>query len=184
MNKWSKIVDSCISCNTTEKRHTAKGLCVCCYLKQYHDDPAHKVKVKAQKHQHYLAKQKPKAQTVREIRWFDGKRQEALRLANFCCKACGIKGTSSSLVVHHIDGKGRGHKRSNNDLNNLTVLCRKCHAAEHREELIESRFHCGRDGWAKHYSCCIECGTTARKHDSHGRCVNCDARYKNSIKKI
>lgn len=48
------------------------------------------------------------------------------------CHVCGRKGIiathKGSLIVHHLD-----EDRTNNKLNNLMVLCRKCHWAIHNK---------------------------------------------------
>lgn len=177
MNNWSAKYQSCINCKTTEKRHMAKGLCSYCYLKKHHNDPVNKSKVKAQKHKHYLEKQKPQSKQVREIKNFDGLRSVVLVRDKYACVDCGMAGDSSTLVVHHKDGSGRNKTIHNNTLDNLVTLCRACHLAEHKDLVLGARFKCGVDGWSRHHDKCIMCGTTERKHYSHGRCVNCRARY-------
>lgn len=176
MNNWSAKFDSCVGCGTVEKKHMARGLCVYCYLKQYHNDPENADRVKQQKNQYYVKKQKPLAKQKREARYFDSKRELALTSAGFKCASCGVLGDSTSLTVHHKDGQGRGKANPNNLIDNLMVLCRACHLAEHRSEVLGARFKRGVDGWAKKYACCIDCGTTEIKHYSHGRCINCRAR--------
>jgi stalled ribosome alternative rescue factor ArfA len=42
------------------------------------------------------------------------------------CAKCGYKKITDILQVHHID-----HNRSNNDINNLQILCPNCHSIEH-----------------------------------------------------
>jgi len=42
------------------------------------------------------------------------------------CLHCGIGYKANYIEVHHIDGD-----RTNNDLENLTVLCKKCHGNAH-----------------------------------------------------
>lgn len=45
------------------------------------------------------------------------------------CKLCDI---TEKLVIHHRDGNnGKQGKPLNNDINNLIVLCRSCHARVH-----------------------------------------------------
>ena len=34
---WSNLFDACQCCNTTAKRHFAKGLCEACYARAYRD---------------------------------------------------------------------------------------------------------------------------------------------------
>ena len=47
---------------------------------------------------------------------------------------CTVCGSSSKLVVHHRDGRGRTHCNPNHELSNLQTMCRRCHAAHHRTE--------------------------------------------------
>lgn len=181
---WSKTHLKCTACGTIEKRHMARGLCVYCYLKQYHNDPKNVAKVKAQKTEHYKKKQKPRLKEKRDLAQFSGNRENVLVAFDYCCSSCKMKGTTTSLVVHHIDGNGRGSAKPNNTLSNLTPLCKKCHAAVHRAELLDARFHRTRDGWSKAFPSCVCCGTTELRHNSHGRCCNCHAAYQRSTKKI
>jgi hypothetical protein len=45
------------------------------------------------------------------------------------CMGCGLK---KDLVVHHADGNnGRNGKTLNNSLDNLVILCRRCHPRFH-----------------------------------------------------
>ena len=180
MKPWSKTVNKCRSCEGTDRRHMAKGLCVYCYLKQHHTDPKNVEKIKAQKNEHYLEKQKPKAKATREALHFDGMREAALQRDKNLCKRCGAPGD----IVHHIDGNGRGSKNPNNSLDNLMTLCRACHAEEHRELLVETRFRPGRDGWARDFSVCTICGKADSAHNSRGRCSRCVAKIRRSKIKI
>lgn len=45
------------------------------------------------------------------------------------CNRCGYDDHKEILVIHHVD-----RDRTNNDLNNLEVLCPNCHALEHYSE--------------------------------------------------
>lgn len=50
------------------------------------------------------------------------------------CRRCG---SDTQLVVHHSDGNnGKMGKPLNNDIDNLVVLCRSCHAKIHRHGVI------------------------------------------------
>ena len=178
MKPWSKKADKCVVCNTTERRHMAKGLCVYCYLKQHHSNPANKTKVKEQKNKHYLDKQKPIAKEKRELRYFSGYRQSVLSRDGETCCNCSKFGN----IVHHIDGNGRNSKTPNNNMNNLITLCRACHTQEHREQLLSSRFKPRRDGWAKNHEACVLCGKSDSKHNSSGRCARCVARIRRETK--
>lgn len=50
-------------------------------------------------------------------------RKKALSHYNHKCNRCK---TQSSLVVHHID-----EDRTNNNISNLEILCKKCHQKHH-----------------------------------------------------
>lgn len=52
------------------------------------------------------------------------KKQKTYKLCHKKCEECG---QSYDLLVHHID-----EDRSNNDFNNLKVLCTSCHAIVHQ----------------------------------------------------
>lgn len=162
----------------------AKGLCSYCYLTAYHNDPANIEKVKLQKNNHYISKQKPVAKEKREKRYFNSLRSVALEKYNFTCSDCGIKKDGSSLVVHHKDGQGRGVLNPNNTIDNLQVLCRGCHANIHRLEINVAKTVKALSRWSNNYFQCIECGTTQRKHQKQGRCVNCASRYKRKLVQI
>lgn len=58
-------------------------------------------------------------------------RAAALIRAHHRCERCGSTG---QLVVHHRDGHARG--RAAHRLSNLEVVCRRCHIAYHRPELL------------------------------------------------
>ena len=49
------------------------------------------------------------------------------------CELCGKRGEIGygGLLVHHVD-----EDRTNNNLNNLAVLCESCHARAHRGEVV------------------------------------------------
>jgi hypothetical protein len=46
-------------------------------------------------------------------------------------KECAVCSSKKSLLIHHKDGNGRGMKNPNNDISNLAVLCKSCHAKIH-----------------------------------------------------
>ena len=57
------------------------------------------------------------------------------------CQACGV---SEPLIIHHIDGNDK-----NNELGNLTTLCRSCHRRTHAEAVRAKAWYQG---------ICEECG--------------------------
>ena len=59
---------------------------------------------------------------------FDGNRSKALERDEYTCTMCGAK---KDLVVHHIDCSGQTDN-PNNDVDNLTTLCRRCHINLHK----------------------------------------------------
>lgn len=61
-----------------------------------------------------------------QSRW-DRLRRFILERDSWRCTKCGRPGR---LEVHHAD-----HDPSNNDVGNLTALCRTCHIAEHARKL-------------------------------------------------
>ena len=50
------------------------------------------------------------------------------------CRDCDKEKESFQMVVHHVDGN-----TLNNDLSNLVRLCRSCHIAVHRADLLSAR---------------------------------------------
>lgn len=51
--------------------------------------------------------------------------KKAFENQEHCCSNCGA---TENLLVHHKD-----EDRTNNDLSNLTILCKKCHQEHHME---------------------------------------------------
>lgn len=64
---------------------------------------------------------------------FGGRRNEVLLRDGYKCVKCGMSNEehismfNRELTIHHIDGKGRGVKEKNNELENLITLCLRCH---------------------------------------------------------
>lgn len=161
---WSKDYCACIECGKTDSKHVSKGLCNKCYMKNYRNNPKNKQKIAAQKHDWYVKMGgKHLSKIKREEHYFSGKREEILQRDGYKCTECSAK---SSLVVHHVDYKGRGRPSPNNSNDNLITLCRKCHA----------KIHSTIDGWSRLYKCCKECGTTTVSHNAKGYCRLCYAK--------
>ena len=76
---------------------------------------------------------------------FGGNKEKVLERDNFECQKCGMNNEQHiviygyRLIVHHKDGKGKGYKNPNNNLDNLITLCRKCHTSLHNKERIGNR---------------------------------------------
>ena len=135
LETWSRKHDKCQLCGTKETPHGGNGLCQTCYNKTYLSKyrEANKEKLSAQKkncyrrkHGQYLVKLKER----RELDNFDGNREKALERDNHSCVICN---SNENVVVHHIDGRGRGvgKEERNNALKNLITLCRVCHPKVH-----------------------------------------------------
>lgn len=135
---WSAKLIVCSDCGADGVKNFSRGLCRRCYMTKYRNENRERCRAYARK----WARANGKSQ--REKLHFDGVRQQALdRDGNQCVRCHSTK----SLTVHHKDRSGRGAEVHNNDLNNLETLCRRCHAAEHREELNASKApktHCKR----------------------------------------
>jgi len=83
----------------------------------------------AKRHKIQMARKK---KLWRENLRFSGQREEVLKRDGYKCIACGSK---DNLIVHHMDGKGRGYK-PNNEIDNLVTLCRACHMKVHFWNLV------------------------------------------------
>lgn len=70
-------------------------------------------------------------------------------------------------IVHHLNGDP-----SDDRVCNLRVMTQAEHAAEHMLERMAGR-------WSMKFDRCQSCGTTARKHYSHGQCGRCAQRRMN-----
>jgi len=69
-----------------------------------------------------------------DIKNFGGNRQKIFSLYAHRCAMCK---SDTSLVIHHVDGSGNSEK-TNNNLDNLILLCRSCHAKIHyRGKLVD-----------------------------------------------
>ena len=65
-----------------------------------------------------------------ELKRFGTSRKEILSRDNYKCTECHSP-IVNDLVIHHINGKGRSTATPDNDLANLTTLCRSCHMRIH-----------------------------------------------------
>lgn len=68
-----------------------------------------------------------------------GNWHKILKRANYTCELCGLSSTTNDtdgLVVHHLDGNGEYSKQKNNEIDNLLVVCRRCHKMFHGLSLI------------------------------------------------
>jgi hypothetical protein len=165
---WSRGYDCCCECGLSDSPHMAKGKCQRCYQRGYRARNAERIAESKRDwyaaHPGYHAKQ-------RETQHFGGLRQQALRRDGNRCTECG---SPKNLVVHHKDGEGRGKKDPNNHIDNLTTLCRACHAKHHSTN----------KGWSRHHECCRQCNRTDRKHNAKGLCWSCYHKWRDREQKL
>jgi len=173
---WNAKYATCQICETTESPHMAKGKCSRCYQRAYRGDPKNQTRIKQAKSEWYDRNRDAQiidGPQLRDQKHFSGNRQRALDAADHQCACCGAE---EQLVVHHLDHNGRGKATPNNDLDNLEVLCRACHAREHREL---------RGRWSVRHEACVDCGTTSTPHNAKGKCRVCySAWYSQNGRKI
>jgi len=59
-------------------------------------------------------------------------------------RRCDLCGATERLAIHHIDNNGRNKvnngEEANNDLDNLQLLCIKCHGSIHGKESAQKRW--------------------------------------------
>jgi len=78
---------------------------------------------------------------------FSGNKIKVLERDNYKCVKCG---NTENLIVHHLDESGQG-ENPNNELDNLTTLCRSCHMAiheletQHKKRIKVNCLYCGRE---------------------------------------
>lgn len=128
---------ACIRCGLTNTKHMGKGLCRVCYFADY--VPANQKTIQGYKLKWYKANMTPEAMKAkREQDHFAGLREPCLQRDGYQCVKCG---SVKQLVVHHKDGNGRPkpEELKNNTLENLETLCRSCHIAAHRGDLMKAK---------------------------------------------
>lgn len=171
---WSKSHECCVVCGKTDRKHYGKGVCARCYMKKYQQENQACADRKRRWHQENKERMNLLCKLRREEKQFDSKRDAVLARDGHQCGECGSK---DDLVVHHRDRNGRGSDEPNNEIANLQTLCRGCHLKEHSAELRAARTTLAGSGrWSKDHDCCVECGTTEKRHGARGKCATCYAR--------
>ena len=179
-SRWSKKHDQCVVCKSVERKFMAKGMCSACYLREYANKPENLIRREAQMKRWYptyrprfLLQQK----VTREELHYGGNREAVLARDGYACTRCGSTG---KLVVHHKDGKGRGHKGAvDNSLDNLQTVCRRCHLAIHENVRQAKRLKFKERGpfvrvkWSRKHDKCLRCGTSSKPHGARGYCRSC-----------
>jgi 5-methylcytosine-specific restriction endonuclease McrA len=174
---WSRKFANCVTCHKTDAKHMAHGLCHRCYLQQYQRQ--NRMTLRQYKHNWYMrnhAVMLLRNRQAREQRWFAGQRDAVLARDKHTCQQCGA---TTQLVVHHIDNTGRNCAQPNNELRNLTTLCRSCHVGVHRKQINAARRRSrvpklGKSGrWSRAFEACVECHKQTSKHAARGLCTAC-----------
>jgi hypothetical protein len=79
--------------------------------------------------------------------------------------------------VHHVNGDPTDDR-----IENLIVASAKEHRAYHAADIPAWAHKGWQHEWARDYPCCVECGTTERKHTGHGLCSRCYFRNLQRVK--
>lgn len=154
---WSKRDECCVECGLSDSPHMAKGSCARCYQRRYRRENASRI---AGSKRAWYASHPEFHKERREARHFAGARQAVIARDGNKCTGCD---KTTGLIVHHLDGNGRGRDGPNNDMSNLVTLCRACHARHHHTN----------KAWSRHHECCVRCARTDRKHNAKGLCWSC-----------
>ena len=145
--------------------------------KEWRERNPEKWKVCRKKYQEKLKKQ---GIGVCDTSLYGRPKKELLKLWNYQCAICG---STKKLEVHHIDGKGSNilTNKRNNKLENLVILCQKCHYKIHTPKRIKTLKERGL--WSnKRIPKCLMCGTTERRHWGKGLCQRCYERTRQEYK--
>lgn len=162
---WSRKHACCTQCGTTEKKHYGQGRCRTCYQRAWAVENHDQIVISQRA---WYEKEKAMgtdfAERSRKNR--NGPVAEAMRRAGEKCERCP---STEHLHVHHKDHKGSNVPKAmrNNSLENLEVLCRRCHGEEHGNV----------EGWSRRHPSCVRCGSTEKKHASNGHCTSCVHRH-------
>ncbi len=69
---------------------------------------------------------------------YGGLSEEVFERDDWTCQECGMSLEQSivlfnkRLCIHHLDGNGEESENPNNDINNLTTRCQRCHGRYHK----------------------------------------------------
>jgi len=172
----------CIDCNQKETKTKGCRWCNNCLGKRWR-------KKNPQRSREILEKARIKFA-------FGGNREKVLERDDFKCVLCDMtrgehkRKWNKDLGVHHIDGKGSGHRVKNNNLDNLATLCMVCHRkieiadAETNGKRLFRKSLEERGLWSENFKSCVVCNGTASTHQSKGVCNRCYQMRRLEYKKI
>ncbi len=85
---------------------------------------------------------------------------------------CNYCGAAWRLTLDHVIAMSNGGP---NTPENIVAACLSCNASKMRSDRPWR--------WAWNHDHCIDCGTTERKHEGHGRCERCFARVRSAARR-
>jgi len=95
------------------------------------EDPIKLEKWRAMRRKYYQKNKDRIIEYGQELR-FGGNRKKVFDRDMNKCQICFVKKKEKNLLIHHIDGNGRGSKKPNNNIENLILLCQSCHSIVHK----------------------------------------------------
>ena len=122
-------------------------------------------------------------QLKRDLRHFGMPRDIIMRKTDGACYYCGKPASD----IHHLNDDGRHHERlgkqPSHDTTQMVPVCKACHIDLNRVAMRANMKTKANGFWSRNYDECIECGRSDRRHDGHGLCVTCIARYRRRMSK-
>lgn len=143
--RWSRYYLRCRQCGTTSVKHQSAGLCRDCYLKSDYFKEINKASFerhrekRVRQQREYLREYAKRPEVIAKHRrqWdlknYGGNAEKALQRDGYQCVACGMNRETSlreygrDLYMRHVDNDA-----SNNNLDNLKTLCRRCFGRERK----------------------------------------------------
>jgi len=149
------------------------------YNRRYYQRHKDRIK-KAANDRHHRLKNDPNyrasRQLSRDLQHFGVPRSVIMRKTDSRCFYCGKPASD----VHHTNDDGRTLERQgkqpSHDHRMMVPVCKACHLDLNRANMRLCMKTRANGYWSKTHECCVECGTTDRKHHGHGLCINCAAR--------
>jgi hypothetical protein len=114
MEKWAFKHTSCQECHRTDRKHSAHGLCSCCYQRRYFSEH-HKKLTTTRQLWRYLVKRRVPGHLQQEYKTFVDTVMQGLRIK---CELCHKWTTAPVIRVNHA---GVVLPKP------IVLLCRKCH---------------------------------------------------------
>ncbi len=107
--------------------------------KQWRKDNPDKVKAYARKYQReHREELRIRGEMANNRIRYGGLSEEVFERDDWTCQECGMSLEQSivlfnkRLCIHHLDGNGEESENPNNDIDNLTTRCQRCHGRYHK----------------------------------------------------